>query len=127
MATLPHEPLVLNWEALDVIPLELVDPFADDDDPGLDDGLAAPSGPRAPFATWLADQASYYRSLGHPAADFLADVIAGTADMARSLRASSPAEYEARLEVLDDDFNEWADAFAAGYDACVRDYHLPTF
>src|SRR4051794_22416237 len=98
MATVSHDPLALNWELpAGLVPLELVDPLADDDSPGLDD-LPAPSEPRVPFAQWLADQASYYRSLGTEAGAFVAELIQGTAEMARSLKAASPAEYEARLE-----------------------------
>ncbi len=129
MATVSHAQLVDNWNlplALQLVPPELIDPFADDADPGLDDGLPVPSDCRVPFSQWLDGCASYYRGQGGSAAEWLADRIAELADMARTLKASSPDDYEARLEVLGDS-DEFLDAYAAGYNACVRDYHLPTF
>lgn len=128
MATVPDaipdvhstpDPLVLNWEMLSLSPPELIDPLADDDMP-------APIIPSVPFAQWLEDQASYFRSLGHSGADFIAELIQSAAETARALQASSPSEYEARFEVLDG-HDEWQEAYSAGYSACQRDYYLPRF
>lgn len=54
------------------------------------------------FADWISVQASYYRSLGSDAADWLAREIEGMATTARFLGANNPNSFDDRLEVLED-------------------------
>jgi hypothetical protein len=61
-----------------------------------------PSDARMPFADWLACQASWYRSFGTEAADYLAGLIDGHAGWARTLGAQSPADLAERLALIDD-------------------------
>ncbi len=53
------------------------------------------------FDAWIDSQAAAVRSLGTDAAEWLAGQMAALADRARYLNASTPAEYDERVEILD--------------------------
>ena len=60
-------------------------------------------GPREPllsFPDWIETCASYYRSLGSDAADWLAAEIQELADLARALHAATPDQFDGRRAAL---------------------------
>lgn len=125
MSTLQHSladdnSIVPDWAVL--VPPEFADPFADDDSPGLmaEEWTAPePGGPTVTFVEWIALQACYFRSLGSDAGDWLASQIDSLSAMAGRLGATTPAEYEARLEIEEGDRD--ADLVARGYGLAAAD------
>ena len=69
------------------------------------DAPACPAAPALPLAERIAVEASYYRSWGNALGDLLAATLGELAGRVRFTGASTVAEHEARLEVLE----SWAD------------------
>jgi hypothetical protein len=80
-------------------------PVVDPEDVELFDESFDLDGPREPlvsFPDWIQGCASYYRSLGSDAADWLAAEIQELADLARLLNAVSPEQLLDRRAALGD-------------------------
>jgi hypothetical protein len=60
-----------------------------------------PAEPRLPLADWIACQASYFRSLESDPAAWLAAEIQELADLAQSLHAATPDQFDGRRAALD--------------------------
>jgi hypothetical protein len=79
----------------------LMGPMADAD---AEDEAPAPGGfdePALPFGEWIAAQASWFRSFGTDAADWMARQIDDLANEARFHGASSPADFDDRRAMQD--------------------------
>src|SRR4051794_26327943 len=100
MATVTHGAPSVDWEIVDLVPPELVDPFADDDRPGLaalEHDAPEPSDAGLSLADWLDVQASYYLSRPGSGSAWLGARIREWADLAVRHRASTPAQLDERV------------------------------
>jgi hypothetical protein len=59
-----------------------------------------PREPHVPFPEWIETQASWFRSLGSDAAEWLAAELQQLADLARTLRADTPEQLTDRRDTL---------------------------
>src|SRR4051794_2312468 len=96
-----HGGAAVDWGRVAGMPPEV----ADGDDDGDDGDRPAVEGAIG-FAAWLEVQAGRLRAKGGPWAVWLAGRVAELADDARSLRAGTPEDLEARSEVLERDLAE---------------------
>ena len=86
-------PLTDEWLEMMLAPHEDGSPvFGSTDAPGV---------PTVPFPAWIELQASALRSHGTEAAGWLAGRLDELATLARFLKATTPAEFEAREEIAD--------------------------
>lgn len=60
-----------------------------------------PSEPRLPFPEFIETQASWFRSFGHDAADFLTSQLDQIAATARYLKAKCPADFDSRAALCE--------------------------
>jgi hypothetical protein len=102
--------------------------FQCDLDPFIPDATVAPSEPRLPFPEWirLAGSMIRFHGDGSSASTWLAAKIDAIAEEAVLLQARCPAEFDARLEVMERgrEFDLYHQAEVQGYDACLKAHFL---
>lgn len=121
MATVAHSNTQGHSESLDpsAVLLDMASGWVlpgDDEAEGYEESfLAEDDGPRFTLAGLADQEAASYRAWGNPVGDLFARHMDELAEKIRLIDATTPQEYEAQIEVYEDDIRgRWE---ARGYDA----------